>query len=259
MEVGWFGRGKAAIMRSQRLTVYITLAVSLLSLFAAALVFAAKSSVGSVASWYDFSYDIVIGIFSGAVLSCATSVVEYLADRRRTLEAFNRRTNVVLNYLNTYDSDWDTEKKVEFFIRYSELDRTDWDMAFGDIAFLCDPRKKKLGAIYRKIYKPIQSLSSAVAEREYQFRENARYIMNGGVGNEPVMRDFLAKIEPLMMTETQEYEPAGAGVRCIVKPFNWLVDDVSKVLNSEEYYTYTYGRRTAKHIASRGGICETEG
>lgn len=241
------------------MTVYITLAVSLFTLFAAALVFAVKRSVGSVVSWYDFSYDIVIGIFSGAVLSCATSVVEYLADRRRTLEAFNRRTNVVLNYLNTYDSDWDTEKKVEFFIRYSELDRTDWDMAFGGIAFLCDPRKKKLGAIYRKIYKPIQSLSSAVAEREYQFRENARYIMNGGVGNEPVMRDFLAEIEHLMMTESQEYDLAGDGTHYIVKPVNWLVDDVGKALNSEEYFTYTYGRRIAKRIAGGGGVRQTEG
>lgn len=189
-----------------------------------------------------------MGVFSGAVLTCATSGVGYLVERRHTLEAFHHRTLVILKYLRTYETDWDTEKKVRFFLEYHRVDKSEWDMAFGDIAFLWNPLGAKKKALWKNIYGPINELNHAVARHEYHFEKQIKYIEEGLAGNERVMRDFIAEIEPLFMTERTSITPGDGCVPIDVAPYNWLVQDVESALNSNEYFTYTYGRRTARRV-----------
>ena len=121
-------------------------------------------------------------------------------------------------------------------------------MAFGDIAFLWDPSGAKQKALWENIYGPINELNHAVARHEHHFEKQIEYIEEGRAGNERVMRDFIAEIEPLFMTERTSCTPPGSCVQIEIAPYNRLVHDVEAALNSNEYYTYTYGKLIARPV-----------
>lgn len=102
-------------MRLNGMTVVVTLAVSVLSLVLAIVVFSHKLTATEdstlvateAVACCDFLYDLLMGVFSSAVLTCATCSVGYLVERRHTLENFHHRTLVILEHLRPYRPDWD--------------------------------------------------------------------------------------------------------------------------------------------------------
>lgn len=92
----------------------------------------------------EFWCNVVLGIFSGALLTLLSSVIGYRVERKRVLENFFYYTNKILKQINQYQMNMTLEEKINFLLEYADSDKIEWDSCLGEIDFLFDFGKKIL-------------------------------------------------------------------------------------------------------------------
>ena len=117
----------------------------------------------------DFWMNVILSVFSGALLTSATSLIGYFCERRKTLEKFMTLSLNLIRKLLKYDTNWDIDVKIDYFISLIEDNRDEWHDSFGDIFFLFDPFKKRRNYVSWNLYKPMRDLFDKIGEHKRQF------------------------------------------------------------------------------------------
>lgn len=221
---------------NKRLTI-ISMALSLVS-FATALIIHYYAHFDDK----DFWVDIIIGVFSGAIIGLITSIVSFFIEKRRTLEGFFCHTQELLSTINEYQREMSVEDKIKFYLNYRRISKLSWDDMFGEIDFMIDIGQKKRQYIYSSIYKPISDFNHAVAAHEWHFR----WYLDGSGRNEIVIQGFLKELEDyLIETGEASVDAPDKDDSCeckvnFVRPK--LVENIQKELYGE-YYKIMYGKK----------------
>ena len=118
----------------------------------------------------EFWCNVVLGIFSGALLTLLSSVIGYRVERKRVLENFFYYTNKILKQINQYQMNMTLEEKINFLLEYADSDKIEWDSCLGEIDFLFDFGKKNFKYIYNSIYKPLWELQRAIQKHYWHFK-----------------------------------------------------------------------------------------
>lgn len=222
-------------MRNYVLLIRVTAALTSLSFVITLII-----HYGFCGSEADFWCNICLAIFGSGLLTFITSCIGYVSEKRRTMEGFAYSTRALIHMLNKYDLDWELERKIDFFLGYSDVDKALWDAQFGDIIFLYDPHKKKREYIYQAIYKPILDLNNAIARHDAHFK----WHKDGSGKNDAVMAKFVLEIESLFMEKTTVEHAIGDGHTFQLTDIqNKLVHSVLEELNGK-YYDIMYGKQS---------------
>lgn len=72
----------------------------------------------------DFWCNICLAIFGSGLLALITSWIGYTTEKRHTLESFSYNTHSLIHVINKYELDWSLEKKIDFFLDYTNIDKT---------------------------------------------------------------------------------------------------------------------------------------
>lgn len=203
----------------------------------------------------DFWVNVLVGIFGSAVLTTLTSIVSYHYERRKILEGFIYHTRQILSYLNKYQEKMTLEQKLQFFLDYSDLDKSAWDMDFGDMDFFFEKKYGNRKYIYDCIYKPIFDFNSAVENHIWHFR----WHLDGSGRNESGMLSFLTELQDYLLKKIErdvpnEYDEDGKVIsfcRCSFTTTK-LVADIQQEL-SGHYYEILYGKNYKEAVDTTGG------
>ena len=170
----------------------------------------------------DFWCNISLAIFGSGLLTYISALLGYYSEKRHVMEGFSYATKNMLHFLNKYDRNQELDKKIDFFIEYEDLDKSQWDAWLGDIYFMYDPRKEKFGYIYQSLYKPLLDLNQVIEKHQFHFR----WHKDGSGKNDEAMKIFISEIESFLVEETKnnimtddgsEYEVASVRNRIVYK------------------------------------------
>lgn len=230
-------------MRMYKKHIYIIAPISVVTFALAVLLHYLKPCSES-----DFWINVCLGIFSGAILTLITSIISYNHEKRRTLESFIYHTRYILSYLNKYQQSMSIEQKINFYLNYIELDKSGWDMEFGNMDFFFERLTESRKYIYEKIYKPIIDFNNAVSNHEWHFR----WYLDGSGKNDFVIEGFLSELQDYLLINNKsnfpaEYDDDGNVIRycqCLTT-ISKLVDSIRRELGGR-YYEIMYGKKVAK-------------
>ncbi len=172
-------------MRTNKYVIIVALPLTILSLVAASLFY----SFG-----IEFASNVFLGIFGSALLTLLVSIVNYLTERRKTLEAFWSYGHKAIRNLNRYSADDDLDRAIDVFLQMNEFDFQPFDDAFGDICFLIN-NKKQRSEIGNRIYSPIMEIRNTLVNCCWHFAEYKEAIH----GNRRVMEHYVASIDRLLI------------------------------------------------------------
>lgn len=197
-----------------------------------------------------FWCNVVLGIFSGALLTLLSSVIGYRVERKRVLENFFYYTNKILKQINQYQMNMTLEEKINFLLEYADSDKIEWDSCLGEIDFLFDFGKKNFKYIYNSIYKPLWELQVAIQKHYWHFK----WYKDGTGKNDKVMEEFLKEIEPLILDREEmktpiETDQNGKAIKYLTATAvtNRIVSSINKELTGK-YYTLMYGKKAEKQM-----------
>ena len=186
----------------------------------------------------QFWENVMLAIFGSSFLTAITSCIGYHTEKRRTMEAFFCNTNHLLNELRKYGFDWDDSIKIDFIMKYNEIDKEQWGEQFGSIHFMFK-YKKKIRYIYQKIYLPLNKLNCLISSDSNQ---SIYRLYRGG---KPISSAELSKVigefeSRLILKET--YMCGETKITC-----NKLILDnsIRRELNGH-YYDLMYSKNTQK-------------
>ena len=198
----------------------------------------------------EFWCNVVLGIFSGALLTLLSSVIGYRVERKRVLENFFYYTNKILKQINQYQMNMTLEEKINFLLEYADSDKIEWDSCLGEIDFLFDFGKKNFKYIYNSIYKPLWELQVAIQKHYWHFK----WYKDGTGKNDKVMEEFLKEIEPLILDREEmktpiETDQNGKAIKYLTATAvtNRIVSSINKELTGK-YYTLMYGKKAEKQM-----------
>lgn len=193
----------------------------------------------------DFWINLCLGLFSGAILIVFTSIISYYHERRRTMEIFIYNTNRILFYLNKYQESMSIEQKINFYLEYIELDKSAWDMDFGNMDFFL---KENIEYIYEKIYKPILDFNNAVLNHAWHFR----WYLDGTGKKDVEIKKFLSELQEYLLDKVEtdvpmEYDDDGKVIAtCTCYEVNpKLVNNIQDKIY-DHYFEIMYGKRSIK-------------
>ncbi len=187
----------------------------------------------------EFWCNVCLAVFGSGLLTFITSCIGYFTEKRRTLEGFFYSTQTLLHIINKYDLNWNLERKIDFFLDYSDVDKSVWDAQLGSIYFMLDPDREKFNYIYQEIYKPVLDLNQEIASHETNFK----WHRNGSGKNDTVMADCVGKIEALLMENTTKKLTTNDGQEIQITHIqNKLVHTTLKELNGR-FYDIMYGKK----------------
>ena len=181
----------------------------------------------------DFTISVCLALFGSGFVALLLSIVGYRDEKIRTLEGFSKSSHKLIREINKYTVNGNTNEKAEFYLKYNEIDKSEWDGNFARIFFLCDCRTKHLNYIYDKIYQPIQSFNEAISLREIHFR---KYI-SGETDNEVVIAEYIKEIEELFIIRESQL----VGETKMTTIYNKIVKSLLEELNGR-YYEIMYGK-----------------
>ena len=197
-----------------------------------------------------FWCNVVLGIFSGALLTLLSSVIGYRVERKRVLENFFYYTNKILKQINQYQMNMTLEEKIDLLLEYADSDKIEWDSCLGEIDFLFDFGKKNYKYIYNSIYKPLWELQVAIQKHYWHFK----WYKDGTGKNDKVMEEFLKEIEPLILDREEmktpiETDQNGKAIKYLTATAvtNRIVSSINKELTGK-YYTLMYGKKAEKQM-----------
>lgn len=215
-------------MRTSVITFWVTLVISILSLI--------LSSIFNVYIEDSIYYDIVMGIFSGSILTCGLSIVNYNIEKKKVLENFYVVTNMYIKELAKYDPFGDDyNKKCQFFINYYNLPLMDLRVAFNDIKFLLDVHHSKQ-YIKEKIYLPLLNVNIKVSKSYWNFKYYDEKVL-GLQPKESTEKD-IQELEKMLYTVQK------SGIHTIYKPN--LLARIQEELTTGKFYKLL-GKETQKN------------
>ncbi len=195
----------------------------------------------------DFWVNVCLGIFGSAILTALTSVVSYHHEKRKTLEGFVYHTRQIISHLNKYQESMTLEEKLRFFLDYKDLDKSAWDMDFGDMDFFLECHHHNRKYIYEKIYKPISDFNEVVNNHVWHFR----WHLDGSGKNDVVMQTFIKELESYLLEKHEqniptEYDENGTPISFFhcSGTSSKLVTNIIEELGGH-YYEVMYGKKIA--------------
>lgn len=216
-------------MKAYAKSIYITLPLTFIS-FIASMSF--QFEVFSIDVYWS---NVLLGVFGSSLLTFITSAIGYSVERRKTLSNFYIHTMKQLDYLRKYILVYkeSTDKKVDFFMRYIEMDRVDFSSVFMDIYFLSDKFKnnKNKNATYvcKKIYEPLNEFSSEVEKYGYSFAVNRSV----GGHESKIINGCINHLEEKLICSESNEQPLINKKEIFVETIcnNKLVSDITEELN----------------------------
>lgn len=141
----------------------------------------------------------------------------------------------------------DTGRKVAFFLDYKDLDKSAWDMDFGDMDFFLECHHHNRKYIYEKIYKPISDFNEVVNNHVWHFR----WHLDGSGKNDVVMQTFIKELESYLLEKHEqniptEYDENGTPISFFhcSGTSSKLVTNIIEELGGH-YYEVMYGKKIA--------------
>ena len=193
----------------------------------------------------DFWVNVCLAIFGSALLTALSSIVTYFNEKRSTLESFMYYCRQIIHAINKYQDSMSLEEKMKFILDYHDLDKSGWDLAYGNMDFFFEKLTKNRKYIYEQIYTPIHSFNQDVNKHAWHFR----WYFDGSGKNTPVMEMFVSQLEAhLLYREEQsiptEYDDHGKPIAfCEMTSIeSKLVREIAAELNGK-YYDIMYGKK----------------
>lgn len=188
-------------------------------------------------------YNIVIGIFGGAVVTFITSIIGYKVAKLETLETFYLYARRYVKEFNRLDKGASIKHKIDYFINYMNKDLPDLGIAYRDICFLFDFCNKNKLYIYNNIYLPIITLDKKINYHYWHFVSHK----DGSEENIEVMSKFVEEIEDLIIEKKVREikivnsEGEEQNTTC-TQTNNKFTESIRKEL-SGRYYKIMYGKK----------------
>lgn len=193
----------------------------------------------------EFWCNVALAIFGSALLSVASAGTTYKYEKRRQMEEFSKATKSILRNINKYNTSWNDEEKILFFLSFDAVDITTWDGYIRDIFFFFDLGHKKREYIYEKIYSPLAEFINIVSAHERHFRYHREAVESNpaGMRDGAVMREFISEIEDSFIEKKEYKETDSDGKQFIMtETSNKLVHSILIELN-DKYYDIMYGKK----------------
>lgn len=188
----------------------------------------------------SFWCNVLLGVFGSSFLTVVTSVIGYKHERRILMEEFYTETLKLINMFNSYQTDLSLEQKIDFFLKLSDYDTTDWDFVVGKMDFF---NKNNWKYIYREIYKPLLDIYNKACSHSWHFRMHK----NGTGRNDAVMQSFINEIEPCFIEKKTNTLQTEEGDFHSTSVSNRIVEKILKELDGR-YYELMYGKKKAQTI-----------
>ena len=148
---------------------------------------------------FEFWCNVFLGVFGSGLLTFMVSLINYITERRKTLEAFWSYGHKAIKNLNRYSADDDLDTAIDAFLQMQNYDYQPFDDAYGEICFFFH-NKKLRKEIYERIYYPIMEVREILREKCFHFK----LYKKASNGNRRVMADFVAEIDKLLI-ERKKY------------------------------------------------------
>lgn len=195
--------------------------------------------------YHDEEYysNLFAGIFASGVLTAMISVINYRAERRKTLEHFYSYAQKAANNYNCFEDEGDLERSIDSILRMNEFDYLELDNAFGDMSFIFNDMETRK-YIYEAIYEPTLNLRKLIADKCFHFREY-RKVKNG---NSRVMRSMVNEVASALM-EHSEFESIDEyGHSMVIKTSrNKIVEQLRTELDGRYYeIMYPHAKKETK-------------
>lgn len=154
----------------------------------------------------EFWCNVFLGIFGSGLLTVMVSSINYLTERRKTLEAFWSYGHKAIKNLNRYSVDDDLDTAINVLLQMKDYDYQPFDDAYGEICFLFH-NKKLRKEITERIYSPIMEVRNVINEKSFHFDQYKK----AANGNRRVMTDFVAEIDKLLIERKKHNYPQENG------------------------------------------------
>ena len=209
-------------MRVNKISVYITAPITILSLAAAIVLHNLD---------FEFATNILIGIFASGLLAFILAIIGYFVERRKVLERFYTYVQKSASNFNRFENNGDLEQSISSILFMNQIDYVELDNAYGDIAFLFFNKKNK-SYIYDRLYHPITTARNLIAEKCFHFRE----YRNAIEGNKRVMHILVQDVAEVLLSTTTKKGFTGMGMSMVMNfTYNKLAENLRNELNGKFY------------------------
>jgi hypothetical protein len=227
-------------MRTHKFAILISGAIAAIALF--------SSLILNRLLCDNYWIGILQGVFGSAVLIFVIEIINYLSERRNTLDDFSLRTRSVLRKLNVYDRNLSIDKKVEYFLSINDNEFGCWDelgKAYASIDFMFDWKMLARRYIFASIYEPLEKVKAEMV----QHSPNFRWHLDGLGHNDDAMKMYIDTIESML------FEVKTTGIATSVR--NIIVHNINAELFGR-YYEIQYGKRKAEALRKEMQMCQEE-
>ena len=111
----------------------------------------------------SFWSNALLGVFGSSFLSFLIAVINYVNERKRTLENFLLDGSKVRTLYNKYPLNGNDEEKARLILQMAEFDYTSLDNAYGGVSFLIRHHYWQ-EKIWNEVYEPICRVRKAIAK-----------------------------------------------------------------------------------------------
>jgi len=194
----------------------------------------------------QFWCNVMLGIFTGAMLNFISSIIGYFVERKTVLEEFYTETIKIVNVFNRYQHDLNSDQKIDFFLKLADYDTSHWDMAYSKIDLFSEKERKY---VYNQIYKPLLECYRKSCSHSWHFRMH----VNGTGKNDVVMAKFIDEIEPaILKIEKKEVYDKSKNENFPIRSIkNQIVENIIEELNGH-YYLLMYGKKKFENLKKMG-------
>ena len=162
-------------------------------------------------------------------------------EKKKTMEGFYINTLGILRVLSRYDKTWERDRKLDFLIDYSDMNRYSWDTYYGDMCLLFDFSRERIKYIYEKIYLPIFKFNEQVECKAYHFK----LYKDGDANNSIIIDKMIAEIESMLIMEERQTIESDNGPFTITNVKYILTNPVIEELDGR-YYELMYRKSQRK-------------
>lgn len=202
-------------------------------LSASSLILSIVSNFCSCANSY--LENLFIGVFASSILALLIAIINYRAERKKTLEKFYFYANKAIANFNRFENNGNLERSINSVLQMNQFDYIELDNAYGDISFIFYDKKNRK-YIYDKIYKPILDCRNLIAEKSFHFMEYKKATN----GNSRAMQIFVNDIADILLIQKEQKMFNSYGVSTVIKTIH---SKLSSQLHAEltgRYYKIMY-------------------
>lgn len=203
-------------------------------------ILSASSLILSIVSHFcscanNYLENLFIGIFSSSILALLIAIINYRAERKKTLEKFYSYANKAVANFNRFENNGNLERSINSVLQMNQFDYIELDNAYGDISFIFYYKKNRK-YIYDKLYKPILDCRNLIAEKSFHFMKYKKATN----GNSRAMQRFVDDIADILLIQKEQKMINSYGVSTVIKTTH---SKLSSQLHAEltgRYYKIMY-------------------